>query len=168
MSQEEDIGIDLEELEAKYEEKGFFKRFGEMMTGLKMPRDSREYKLARIELQRLAAPLIAIVTVTMFVIVLIVVTAIQSQKKEVVEVTIADIEDDDTTLEETPEEEPPPDDPEPPPEDVEIMVDTPDPGPVSQITPVAGPPSEQVTVKPADADTVAFVSMPSLNERMPL
>ena len=161
MSQEDDIGINLEEIGEKYEEKGFFKRLGEMSSGLKMPHDSREYKLARIELQRLAAPLIAIVAVTMFVIVLVVVTAIQGQKKEIVEVQIAEIEEDETTLEETPEEEPPPEDIEPPPmEEVEIMVDTPNPGPVSQLTPVAGPPSQQVSVKPAEADTVAFVDSP--------
>ena len=160
MSQEEEVGIDLEEIGEKYEEKGFFRRLADMSSGLKQPHDTREYKLARIELQRLAAPLIAIVTVAMFVVVLIVVTAIQAQKKEIVEVQIAEIEEDETTLEETPEEEPPPDDIEPPIEDVEIMVDTTNPGPVSQLTPVAGPPSEQVTVKPAQADTVAFVDSP--------
>ena len=152
-------GVNLEEIGEKYEEKGYFRRLGEMMTGLKMPHDSREYKLARIELQRQAAPLVAIVTVVMFVIVLIVVTAIQAEKKEVIEVQISEIEDNEDTLEEEQPEEPP-DDIEPPPEEVEIMVDTPNPGPVSQLTPVAGPPSQQVSVKPATQDTVAFVDSP--------
>ena len=91
MSQEvEEAVVDLDEIGEKYE-KGYFRRLSDMMTGLKMPHDSREYKLARIELQRQAAPLVAIVTVVMFVIVLIVVTAIQAEKKEVIEVQITDI-----------------------------------------------------------------------------
>ncbi|MBQ6137307.1 MAG: hypothetical protein IJI73_08045, partial [Kiritimatiellae bacterium] len=149
----------LEEIAERYSEKGFFQRLKEMSKGLGMPRDTREYKLARIELQRLAAPLAAIVTVALFVTVLIVVTAIQSQQKEVIEVQIAEVEEDDAPLEEQVEE--PPDDIEPPPmEEVEIQVDTPNPGPVSQITPVASPPSTQVSVKPATQDTVAFVDSP--------
>jgi len=40
------------------------------------------------------------------------------------------------------------------------MVDTPTPGPVSKITPVASPPSQQVSVKPATQDTVAYVDSP--------
>ena len=156
---EEEIAIDLEEIAERYSEKGFFQRLKEMSKGLGMPRDTREYKLARIELQRLAAPLAAIVTVALFVTVLIVVTAIQSQQKEVIEVQIAEVEEDDAPLEEQVEE--PPDDIEPPPmEEVEIQVDTPNPGPVSQITPVASPPSTQVSVKPATQDTVAFVDSP--------
>ena len=155
----EEIAIDLEEIAERYSEKGFFQRLKEMSKGLGMPRDTREYKLARIELQRLAAPLAAIVTVALFVTVLIVVTAIQSQQKEVIEVQIAEVEEDDAPLEEQVEE--PPDDIEPPPmEEVEIQVDTPNPGPVSQITPVASPPSTQVSVKPATQDTVAFVDSP--------
>ncbi|MBQ6137721.1 MAG: hypothetical protein IJI73_10175, partial [Kiritimatiellae bacterium] len=54
---EEEIAIDLEEIAERYSEKGFFQRLKEMSKGLGMPRDTREYKLARIELQRLAAPL---------------------------------------------------------------------------------------------------------------
>ena len=156
---EEEVVVDLEEIEAKYEEKGFFRRIKDMSAGLGMPHDSREYKLARIELQRLAAPLIAIVAVTLFVVILVVVTAVSGQKKETIEVNIAEIEEEDAPLEEQLEE--PPDDIEPPPmEDVEILVDTPNPGPVSEITPMPSPPSQQVSVKPAPQDTVAFVDSP--------
>ncbi len=156
---EEEIAIDLEEIAERYSEKGFFQRLKDMSKGLGMPHDTREYKLARIELQRLAAPLVAVVTVALFVTILIVVTAIQAQRKDVIEVQIAEVEEDDSPLEEQVEE--PPDDIEPPPmEEVEIQVDTPNPGPVSQITPVASPPSTQVSVKPATQDTVAFVDSP--------
>ena len=162
MSEEEIIeeGIDLEAIGQKYEEKGIFTRLGILFSGISKPKNTREYKEARIELQRLAAPLIAFASVTMFVIVLIVVTAIQGTKKEAFEIQVAEIEEDTAELEEQ-IDEPPPDDIEPPPmEDVEIVVDTPTPGPVSQIAPVAAPPSQQVSVKPATQDTVAFVDSP--------
>lgn len=155
---EEEIALDLEEIGQKYETRGFFRRLGDMFKGLGRPHDTREYKIARIELQRLMAPLIAILTVSMFVVVLIVVTAVSGQKKDVIEVHISDVPDDDAPIEETPEE--PPDDIEPPPEDIEITIDTVDPGPVSDITPMPSPPSQDVSVKPAPQDTVAFVDSP--------
>lgn len=153
-------GVDLDEIAQKYEERGFFRRFKDMMKGFGQPHNSREYKLARIELQRLAAPLIAILSVTITVVVLIVVTSLGGEKKEVILVDIAQIEEEPEELKE--EEEVPPDDIEPPPmEDVEIMVDTPNPGPVSTVTPVlTAAPSSQVSVKPAPMDSVAIVKSP--------
>lgn len=152
-------GIDLDEIAKKYEERGFFKRLGDMFKGLKMPRDTREYKLARIELQRLAAPLAAILLPLMFGVILCVVTMISGQKKETITVDIAQIEEEPEELKE--EEEIPPDDIEPPPmEEVEIMVDTPNPAPVSTVTPVSAAPATQVSVKPAPMDSVAIVKSP--------
>jgi hypothetical protein len=130
-----------------------------MFKGLGQPHDTREYKIARIELQRLAAPLVAIVVPLVFGVVLCVVTMISGQKKDVIIADIAQIEDEPEELKE--EEEIPPDDIDPPPmEEVEIMVDTPNPGPVSTVTPVAAPPSAQVSVKPAPMDSVAIVKSP--------
>ena len=144
-------GIDLEELAKRYETKGFFSRLGSMFSGLSKPRSSREYKIARIELQRLMAPLIAIISVLVLVGSLIVFTMVSENKAKTLEITVAQVEKDEVVQEETPEEEPPDEPPpEPPPmEDVEIMVDNPTPGPVSQMTPVAAPPATQVSVKPA-------------------
>ena len=48
------------ELMSLYRERSVFQRFRAMVSGLRRPRDTREYKLARIELQRLAAPAAAI------------------------------------------------------------------------------------------------------------
>ena len=81
---EEEVAIDLDEIAKKYEEKGFFKRLNEMFKGLSKPHDTREYKIARIELQRLAAPLTAIVVPIVFGVVLCVVTMISSQKKDII------------------------------------------------------------------------------------
>ncbi len=152
--------IDLTAINARYDEKSFFRRFGEMVVGLGRPRATREYKLARIELQRLVAPFIAIVSVVLFIVVLIVMTAVSGQAKKVIEVQIAQIEEDEPDLEEQ-IDEPPPDEIEPPPEDLDIVVDVPNPGPVSQLTPQAVPTkTTQVSVKPATQDAVAFIDSP--------
>ena len=152
-------GIDLDEIAKRYEERGFFRRLGDMFKGLQKPHDTRDYKLARIELQRLAAPLVAITLPLLFGVVLCVVTMISGQKKESITVDIAQIENEPEELKE--EEEIPPDDIEPPPmEEVEIMVDTPNPGPVSTVTPVSAAPAAQVSVKPAPMDSVAIVKSP--------
>ena len=139
---EEVVDIDLDELARRYEEKGFFRRLKDMSKGLGMPHDTREYKLARIELQRLAAPIIAIVVPILIVVVLIVVTAISGTRKERIKVEIAAPEEQEPDLKE--EEEPPPDDIEPPPmEEVDIQVDTPNPAPPSDLTPMPSPPLQK-------------------------
>ena len=51
--------IDLEAIGKQYEEKGIFARLGTLCGGITKPKNTREYKEARIELQRLAAPIIA-------------------------------------------------------------------------------------------------------------
>lgn len=150
--------LDIAAIGDKYEEKGYFTRLKLMFRGLGRPRNTPEYKLARTELQRQIAPVSAILSVAMFIVVLVVMTSMEKVKKDAYDVTIADAAKD-MELEEQQDEEPP-DDIEPPTEEVEITVDTVDPGPVSEITPQATPPSEQVTVKPATQDTVSFVDSP--------
>ena len=71
---ENDPIIDVESLNERFEEKGYFRRLIDMFKGLGMPKNTPEYKLARLELQRQQAPLIAIVSVVLLVVVLIVVT----------------------------------------------------------------------------------------------
>lgn len=48
----EDNAIDLDAISEQYEDKSYWKRLKEMLSGLRMPQCTREYKLARIELQR--------------------------------------------------------------------------------------------------------------------
>ena len=160
---EEELAVDLEELGKKYEEYGFFKRLKMMFAGLKMPRDSRDYKIARIELQRLAAPLIAIVSVTLFVVALIVITAVSSTGRKTFNIEVAQIEPEQIDASE--EEPEPPDDIEPP-EEVEIDVDVPNPGPITEVTPVPSPPSPQVSTKPAPVEAVAIVDSPVMFKSM--
>ena len=146
------------EIDAAFEEKGFFRRMGDMFSGLSKPKSSPEYKLARVELQRLAAPLLAILLPTLGVIVLIVVTAIQGQTKEVIQIEVQKIQDDEEELvEDKPEEieETPPD------EVVDVQVDTPVVGPVTDVvTPNVTPTTEPISVKPAPQDSVALIKSP--------
>lgn len=151
--------VDVDDIAERYEEQSFFKRLKIMFNGLKCSKYSREYKLARVELQRLAAPLIAVLVPLLTAVVICVVTAISNQVRPTIQVDVAQIEDETDVLKEI--EEPPPDDPEPiPMEEVEIQVDTPNPGPVSDLTPRPAPPSEQKSVKPAPIDSVAMVKSP--------
>ena len=96
---------------AKYDEIGFFRRILNMFKGFGQPKSSREYKEALIELQRLSAPILAILIPVLFVGVLFVVTAIQAKNKEEIKVEIAQAEQEDKLdeFEEPPETEPPPD-----------------------------------------------------------
>ena len=146
------------EIEAAFEEKGFFRRLGDMFAGLSRPKSSPEYKLAKVELQRLAAPLLAILLPTLGVISLIVITAVSSQQKDLIQVDIAKVQEEDTQLEEEEEEiieETPPD------EVVDVQVDTPVVGPSSDvIAPSATVSNEPVSVKPAAEDSVALIKSP--------
>ncbi|MBQ3808023.1 MAG: terpene cyclase/mutase family protein [Kiritimatiellae bacterium] len=143
----------------KYTEKGFFRRLFEMFQGLRMPRDTREYKLARIELQRLSAPLTAIVVPTLFVIVLCVVTAVSSQKTELQPVHIADPIVDDPPPVDPPE--PTPEDPPTPEPEVEITVDVPTPAPFTPLPPTPiNTSSTDLSVKPASIDAVMNIKSP--------
>lgn len=81
------------ELEERFAEKGFFSRLGTMLKGLKEPRQSREYKEAITELQRLKAPIIAILLPVVGVVSLIVITAVQSKLTDAIQVDIATVQD---------------------------------------------------------------------------
>lgn len=149
------------EIDALFEERGFFRRMGDMFSGLSKPRSSREYKIARTELQRLMAPLLAILLPVLGVISLIVITAVSGQNKDVITLEIAKVQEEEPPLEEEaePEPEPPPEDP--PDEVVDVVVDTPVVGPITDVpTPPSPAPLENVSVKPAPQDSVAIIKSP--------
>ena len=153
------------EINAAFEEKGFFTRMGEMFSGLSKPHSSAEYKNAKTELQRLAAPLLAILLPTLGVVTLIVITAITGQGKKVIQVDIAKVQEEEQELEE--EEEPEPEEITPPDEQVDVQVDTPVVGPVTDVvTPNATPTTEPVSVKPAAQDSVALIKSPIMMKSM--
>ena len=147
------------EIDAAFEEKGFFRRLSEMFSGLSKPKSSAEYKLAKTELQRLLAPLCAILLPTLGVITLIVVTSITGQQKTEFKVEIAKVQDDVAELEEEEPEEV--DEPPPTEETVDVQVDTPFVGPSTDIVaPSVTPTVEPVSVKPAAQDSVALIKSP--------
>ena len=90
------------ELMALYRERNVFQRFRAMVSGLRRPRDTREYKMARIELQRLAAPAAAFLIPLLLVAFLAI---LPSGKEELV------VDFNTTIMEPDTIEEPPPLDP---------------------------------------------------------
>jgi len=142
----------------KYNEAGLFKRIGRMMKGLSCPRASREYKEALIELQRLSAPLTAILLPTLAVIILIVVSAVSGNKPEEIRVDIASADSEEEKLEDI---EPPPE-MDPPPEtevDPTIMTDVPAVGDPSEVA-SAVVSNEPVTPKVSDIDAMQMIKSP--------
>ena len=141
----------------KYQEQGFFKRVGKMISGLSCSRASREYKEAVIELQRLSAPLTAILLPTLSVVILIVVSAVSGNTHEELRVDIAQTEEDDAKLEEIkPPEEIQPTETE---VDPTIMTDVPAVGDPSEISNEIVS-NEPVTPKVNDIDAMKMVNSP--------
>lgn len=94
------------EIAERFEEKGFFKRMGILFSGIGKPHNTREYKLAMIELQRLQAPILAVLLPTVGVIVLIVLTAVSAKSKETIQVEVMRAQETEESLEEDLPEEP--------------------------------------------------------------
>ena len=146
------------EIESAFEEKGFFRRLSEMFSGLSKPHGSAEYKIACTELQRLAAPILAIVLPVLGMVVLIVVTAVTGADKDAIQVDIAQAVEEDAPLEEDQQQDI--DDITPPDEMVDIVVDTPVLNSVDVSQPTQTPVNEPVSVKPATQDSVALIKSP--------
>ena len=157
LSAEELFEIHKAEIDAAFEERGFFRRLSDMFKGLGRPRSSPEYKLARIELQRLMAPLCAILLPSLALVVLIVVTAVTGQNRETITVDIANTSEEDVL-----EDQQEPEDVEeqtPPEEVVDVQVDMPNISEVDVSTPTPAQ-NEPVSVKPATQDSVALIKSP--------
>ena len=159
MSAQEIFEMHKADIDAAFEEKGFFRRLLDMFSGLSKPHASAEYKLAITELQRLIAPLCAILLPTLGVIILIVITSITGQSKQTIQVDIARAQEDEAELEEEQEEEEV-EEQTPPEETVDVQVDTPTISTVDVVTPSATPQNEPVSVKPATQDSVALIKSP--------
>ena len=158
LSAEELFEIHKAEIDAAFEERGFFRRIFDMFRGFGHPRSSAEYKLALIELQRLIAPLCAIVLPALCALILIVVTAVTGQTDGSIQVDIARAQEDEAELEEQQD----PDEIEeqtPPEEIVDVQMDTPNISEVDVSTPTPQA-NEPVSVKPATQDSVALIKSP--------
>ena len=142
-----------EEMMKLFENEGFFKRMKRAINGLGMPKDSGEYKFAKLQMQRLTGPFLAFFIPVLIVIALLMIETKIEDKPKVVAVQMIEMEEVEI------EEEPPP-----PPEEVEFEpVDTDFDGPVSDFT----TPDVSTVVsdapyspKPAEANTVSMIQSP--------
>ena len=105
MSEPEVQDENLKKIEEMFQTRTLGDRLKSLFTGLSKPRGSREYKEALIELQRLMAPIAAILIPTIAVAILIVCAAPSMGKKELLNVQIAQAEKEEE-LEDTQEEIP--------------------------------------------------------------
>ena len=155
---ENEVAIDVAALGEKFEEKNYFRRLLDMFKGLKKPKNTAEYKLARLELQRQQAPLIAVVSVVLLVVILIVVTKMKPPAVQKIVSTQLEEKQEEPQEEEKKEEEPPPPDPEDTP--VEFEMENPMPGPPTDMTTPTPAPNQPVSVSPAPVESVHNVVSP--------
>ena len=159
LSAEELMKEHLSEIDSAYSEDGYFTRLKKMFKGLKMPKNSPEYKLARTEVNRLIAPLLAVVCPVMFIIVLCVMTEITGRAKESIQVDIAQAQEDEALEEEGEQQEIEQTEQ----TEVEIEVDMPSDMP-TQVTEVVAPslsatPTDQA-LKAPDPNSVSAIKSP--------
>jgi len=98
----------LDDLNAAYGEPSYLQRLAAMARGLRRPRHAKEYKAARIELQRLSAPLSAFLLPLCVVLLLILMSGGEALDDRLVGVTILDVEEPPTQWQK-PEDPDPPD-----------------------------------------------------------
>jgi len=142
----------LEEIEELFREEGFFERVSKMIKGFGAARESKVYKTARIELQRLSAPVCAVVIPVVAVVLLVLLATDTSSRETVITVEylqpeeIRDLEKPDEPLEKPPPEEMP---------DMDFVTDV--------NTPVVNPievPAAPMTAQPATVDSVLQIKSP--------
>ncbi|MDY5953825.1 MAG: prenyltransferase/squalene oxidase repeat-containing protein [Kiritimatiellia bacterium] len=136
---------------------GFFTRLKRMFAGLSKPADSREYKEARIELQRLMAPLMAVVIPLVFIGLIAVMATAKQDTEVVIESQVLEAEKPPELEEiEKPEEPPPPEDTQ-----VEVDIDSP-PNPIASdaASTEVGATDQPMSPQPNDFDAVAQVKSP--------
>jgi len=137
-----------------FEEMSFMQKMKAMFNGLNFPKDSGEYKFARLQLQLMAGPILAVLVPLCVIGILLTIKAAPPSDKIVVttEIVEADAPPDI--------EEPPP----PPPETVQFeRVDTDFDGPSANpfVSDFAGPvTSEPLSPKPAAISTVSLNKSP--------
>ena len=95
--------VDLEAIGKKFEAESILSRLKLLLRGLKAPAGSREYKEALIELQRLLAPVGAVVIPLIFIAILFVCSVPEKTNKDLRDINIAKA-DEEAALEEPPPE----------------------------------------------------------------
>lgn len=93
----------IEEIEKQFETQSLLDRIKMLLRGLKAPAGSREYKEALIELQRLLAPVGAVIIPLIFIAILFVCSAPSKSNRDLRDINVAKADDEQTL------DEPPPD-----------------------------------------------------------
>lgn len=145
----------FKEIMGLFKEKGFFQRLKSIATGLRQPSDSKEYKEARTNLQRLMAPVVAIALPCLIILLLLVFGKSKAKKEVAVEVQVEQQVEEPEELQDI--EEPPP------PEMIEDFVPTdvdfssPNMN-VDMVAPIS--PDVPVSAKPQAVDAVLPIKSP--------
>jgi len=132
-----------------FKDVSFSEKWRRVANGLKQPKDSGEYKFARLQVIRLSAPASAVVVPIIALLVIGILAAVAPPPMPSVQARIME-PDKPPPVEEPPKKEPPPVLPDE--RDVEvndIVTDIPMPGPPKDFSP-----------QPADMDTVAIIKSP--------
>jgi hypothetical protein len=87
------IDAQLKEIDKMYTEATYWQRLKTMREGLKAPKDSKEYKEAMIELQRLSAPVVALLLPIFLVGILVVFSAAAKTNDRIIETQILEVEE---------------------------------------------------------------------------
>ncbi len=155
---EEGLGDSYHEMMKLFDELSFGEKVRKVREGLKAPKDSGQYKYARLQMIRLSAPAAAILVPFLAMCILVVLAAVTPPAPREVEVRIIDPEEPPELEEiEEPIEEPPE-----PPEPVEMEIPNVE---VTVDNPVPSPPSD-FSPQPAPMDAVAMVKSPIIMKGM--
>ncbi len=149
----------LEEIEELFREESFFERFASIFKGFSAARETKAYKTARIELQRLSAPVCAVL-LPVIAVALLVLLATGNMSKQTV-ITVEYLQPEEMRDLEKPEDplETPPPDIMPPEMDFVTDINTPVVNPiVAPVTPM--------TAQPATVDSVLQVKSPVIMRGM--
>ncbi len=106
MAEEPIVDENLEKIEEMFEQPTLRDRLRKLFTGLGKPRSSREYKEAIVELQRLLAPVVAILIPGILIAILIVCAAPGKSNKALSDIQIAQAEDEEVIEEQQDQETP--------------------------------------------------------------
>jgi hypothetical protein len=143
----------FKEMMKLFEELSFMERIKRTLRGINMPHDSGEYKFAKLQIQRLAGPAMAIVLPLLIVVVLLSIKTHGQSGTGIVAVEIVE----PTVIDDLEHEEAPP------PEDFEFEpLDTEYDGPTENFAPETATFNQDVPVspKPAEVNSVAIIKSP--------
>lgn len=146
-----EVNAHLEQILAMYKEETYLHRLKKLFTGLKAPRQSKDYKMAMIEVQRLSAPLAAILLPVFAVSMLVLMGGSANVRERVIETQVLEAEEI-KDLDKIPEFEKPKDQVE------DVNIDIPITSPDVNVQ--ADTPDQPMSPQPQAFDAVMMVKSP--------